>query len=494
MKRLGNLWPVGRTSADRETAENWLNLISSEELSVPRSKETPEVLTHRRRFSRCFPVIPQNADRSRDSAANQQPRLVERGSIGQNRGVATLRIRLLPILPPPQLTAMSDVDDYSTDKPFRVHFTHRLRFARDILGKDSAQLLQLLEASEGQTARVQFWIDRQVAQSNPELLDRIEQFTTRHAEQFQVCGKPHLVDGGEAIKNDVDVLRNMLRQMNFADLDRRSYVVVIGGGALLDAVGFATAIAHRGLRLIRIPTTTLAQADSGVGVKNGVNLFDKKNWLGAFAVPWAVINDQKLLDSLPDRDFRCGFSEAVKVSLLKEPAFFHWLHQNAESIGNRGPQCSEAIRRSALWHLRHITEGGDPFEMLEARPLDFGHWSAHKLETMTQFELRHGEAVAIGVAIDTIYSGFRHGLSDDAVELVLEALQKLGLLTAHPALDRTEELFTGLEEFRQHLGGRLTVTMLEDIGRPIDVHHVDREAMRQAIESVRERAATLQTG
>ncbi len=388
---------------------------------------------------------------------------------------------------------MSDVDDYSTDKPFRVQFTHRLRFARDILGKDSAQLLQLLEASEGQTARVQFWIDRQVAQSNPELLDRIEQFTTRHAEQFQVCGKPHLVDGGEAIKNDVDVLRNMLRQMNFADLDRRSYVVVIGGGALLDAVGFATAIAHRGLRLIRIPTTTLAQADSGVGVKNGVNLFDKKNWLGAFAVPWAVINDQKLLDSLPDRDFRCGFSEAVKVSLLKEPAFFHWLHQNAESIGNRGPECSEAIRRSAHWHLRHITEGGDPFEMLEARPLDFGHWSAHKLETMTQFELRHGEAVAIGVAIDTIYSGLRHGLSDDAVELVLEALQKLGLLTAHPALDRTEELFTGLVEFRQHLGGRLTVTMLEDIGRPIDVHQVDREAMRQAIESVRERAATLQT-
>lgn len=457
------------------------------------SEETPEVLAHGRRFSRCLPVIPQNADRSGDSAANQQPRLVERVSIGQNTGIATLRIRLVPILPPPQLTTMSDVDDYSTDKPFRVQFTHRLRFARDILGKDSAQLLQLLEASEGQTARVQFWIDRQVAQSNPELLDRIEQFTTRHAEQFQVCGKPHLVDGGEAIKNDVDVLRNMLRQMNFADLDRRSYVVVIGGGALLDAVGFATAIAHRGLRLIRIPTTTLAQADSGVGVKNGVNLFDKKNWLGAFAVPWAVINDQKLLDSLPDRDFRCGFSEAVKVSLLKEPAFFHWLHQNAESIGNRGPECSEAIRRSAHWHLRHITEGGDPFEMLEARPLDFGHWSAHKLETMTQFELRHGEAVAIGVAIDTIYSGLRHGLSDDAVELVLEALQKLGLLTAHPALDRTEELFTGLEEFRQHLGGRLTVTMLEDIGRPIDVHQVDREAMRQAIESVRERAATLQT-
>src|SRR6202022_3179540 len=114
----------------------------------------------------------------------------------------------------------------------------------------------------------------------------------------------------------------MLKVFHAAGLDRRSYVVVVGGGAVLDAVGFAASIAHRGIRLVRLPTTTLAQADSGVGVKNGVNLFGKKNWLGAFAVPWAVINDTAMLATLPDRDFVCGFSEAVKVFLLKDPAAF----------------------------------------------------------------------------------------------------------------------------------------------------------------------------
>lgn len=388
---------------------------------------------------------------------------------------------------------MSAADPYSTDKPFAVRFTHRLRFTQDVFGEDSAVLADLLEASEEKTPRVQFWIDQCVADASPELLDRIQQFAESGAERFLFCGPPQLLTGGEAIKNDIDALREMLRRMNSDDLDRRSYVVVIGGGAVLDAVGFATAVAHRGLRLIRIPTTTLAQSDSGVGVKNGVNLFSKKNWLGAFAVPWGVINDQRLLSSLPDRDFRCGFSEAIKVSLLKDAPFFSWLHANAEQIAVRGPQAWNAIRRSAEWHLQHITEGGDPFEMLEARPLDFGHWSAHKLESMTSFELRHGEAVAIGVAIDTIYSSLRHGLSEDAAGLVLEALQRLGLLTSHPALQRTEELFAGLEEFRQHLGGRLTVTMLEDIGRPINVHRIDHAAMLDAIHHVQERVRSAAT-
>ncbi len=388
---------------------------------------------------------------------------------------------------------MSAANSHSTDKPFAVRFTHRLRFTEDLFGRDSAVLTDLLEASEQKTPRVQFWIDQCVADACPELVGRIERFSELSDNRFHFCGPPQLLTGGEAIKNDIDALRDMLRKMNSDDLDRHCYVVVIGGGAVLDAVGFATAIAHRGLRLIRIPTTTLAQADSGVGVKNGVNLFSKKNWLGAFAVPWGVINDQRLLRSLPDRDFRCGFSEAIKVSLLKDGEFFRWLHANAEQIAVRGPQAWPAIRRSAEWHLQHITEGGDPFEMLEARPLDFGHWSAHKLETMTSFELRHGEAVAIGVAIDTVYSSLCHGLPADDAGTVLEALQRLGLLISHPALQRTDELFAGLEEFRQHLGGRLTVTMLEQIGQPVNVHRIDHAAMLDSIQQVQDRVRTATT-
>jgi 3-dehydroquinate synthase len=275
----------------------------------------------------------------------------------------------------------------------------------------------------------------------------------------------------------------MLKVFHAANLDRRSYVVVIGGGAVLDAVGFAAAIAHRGLRLVRLPTTTLGQADSGVGVKNAVNLFGKKNWIGSFAVPWAVINDTALLETLPDRDFICGFSEAVKVSLLKDRAMFASLCATASRIRRRDLAVAlPVIRESAEWHRRHITEGGDPFESREARPLDFGHWSAHRLEAMTDFELRHGEAVAIGVALDTIYSELALGLPPDDARSVLGCLGDLGFRLSHPALRDVSGLLDGLEEFRQHLGGRLTVTMLQGIGQPIDVHEIDQPLMRAALE------------
>ncbi|MEY3458848.1 MAG: 3-dehydroquinate synthase [Planctomycetota bacterium] len=379
----------------------------------------------------------------------------------------------------------ADVDFADVD--FTVSFRHRLRFTTDVLGADSEVLANLLESSEERIPRVQFWVDQCVAEANPDLRQRLHAFGRRYQARLITCGPPQLVPGGEAIKNDVHRLEQMLRVMNESDLDRRSYVVVIGGGAVLDTVGFATAIAHRGLRLVRIPTTTLAQADSGVGVKNGVNLFGKKNWLGAFSVPWGVINDRRLLETLGDRDFRCGFSEAVKVALLKDAAFFEWLSGHAEQIAGRGAECWAAIERSARWHLQHITLGGDPFEMLEARPLDFGHWSAHKLEALSEFSLRHGEAVALGVAFDTVYSSLEHGFPAGDAERVLQTLERLGLLSYHPVLSQPEALFDGLEEFRQHLGGRLTVTMLEGVGRPIDLHEVNRVSMRLAIERVVER-------
>lgn len=379
----------------------------------------------------------------------------------------------------------------SFDVDFTVAFRHRLRFTSDALGIDSNDFADLLQSSESRVPRVQFWLDEHVANANPDLHRRLQAFSRKYAGRFQVIGNPQIVVGGEAVKNDIHILERILKVLNEADMDRRSYVVVIGGGAVLDAVGFAAAIAHRGLRLIRIPTTTLAQADSGIGVKNGVNLFKKKNWLGSFAVPWAVINDRKLLDTLSDRDFRCGFAEAVKVSLLKDADFFDRILRDGESIAARGPECWSVIEDSAQWHLRHITAGGDPFEMLEARPLDYGHWSAHKLETMSGFELRHGEAVAIGVAVDTVYSSLVHGLPTGDADRVLLALQRLGLLIDHPALQRTDELFDGLEEFRQHLGGRLTLTMLKAIGQPIDVHEIDRTQMANAIQIVVDRVTEL---
>jgi 3-dehydroquinate synthase len=378
----------------------------------------------------------------------------------------------------PQTPDNQDVD-------FNVAMTHRLRFTEDIFGSDAEVLASLLQSSDERPARIQFWLDQNVADSRPTLISLLKRFIDSRPDRLQRIGRIQLVPGGEEAKNEIHLLEQILKVINVSNLDRRSYIVAIGGGAVLDAVGFAASIAHRGLRLVRLPTTTLSQADSGVGVKNSMNLFNKKNWLGSFAVPWAVINDSEMLSTLSNRDFIGGFSEAVKVSLLKDGAMFKRLCQSAGAIANREMAAAmPIIRSSAQLHLDHITRGGDPFEMREARPLDYGHWSAHKMETMTDFSLRHGEAVAIGVAIDTVYSSLELGLDDSITQQVLGCLAKLGFQLSDPSLGDVEVLFDGLEEFRQHLGGRLTLTMLSDLGKPLEVHSVNRDKMLKSIEQV----------
>jgi len=258
-------------------------------------------------------------------------------------------------------------------------------------------------------------------------------------------------------------------------------VLAIGGGAVLDVVGFAAATAHRGVRLVRMPTTTLAQADAGIGVKNGVNAFGTKNFLGSFAVPLAVINDEAFLSTLSDRDWRCGLSEAVKVALIKDQRFFELIEASVPRLARREDAAMRPIvRRSAALHLQHIVTGGDPFELQGARPLDFGHWSAHKLEQMTDFRLRHGEAVAIGVALDVVYSAMTGRLAETEAQRVIEVLERLGFVLYDAAME-DPALLDGLEEFREHLGGRLTITLLEGIGRPVDVHEIDRDRLAGAI-------------
>ncbi len=377
------------------------------------------------------------------------------------------------------------------DVSFSVPLVHRLRFTHEVFGTDRQILADLLESSGSQRVRVQFWIDSGVAEANPALSGKIRQFCGQFSDRIVLAGPPQVVPGGEAAKNDVHLIERMLKEIHAACLDRRSYVVAIGGGAVLDAVGFAAAISHRGIRLVRLPTTTLAQADSGIGVKNGVNLFRTKNWLGTFTAPWAVINDAALLTTLSDRDFLAGMAEVVKVALLGEPALLERLWQAAPQIRRRDmPVCLPLLRRSAELHLHHITRGGDPFEMLEARPLDLGHWSAHKLEAMSNFSLRHGEAVAIGLAIDAVYSSLALGLPPGEAARVLVCLDRLGFRLDHPQLADIDQLLDGLEEFRQHLGGQLTLTLLKEIGRPVDVCQVDRKLLRRAVVQVRELAGS----
>jgi 3-dehydroquinate synthase len=305
------------------------------------------------------------------------------------------------------------------------------------------------------------------------------------------------MQGGEDCKNDPAVMNRLLKELNDQRIDRHSYVVAIGGGAWLDAVGYAAAITHRGVRLVRVPTTVLSQADSGVGVKNGINHFGKKNFLGTFAPPAAVFNDSNFLETLPRRDAIAGMAEAVKVALIRDATYFEWLCDNRKALAQlEGEAVQQLIRRTAGLHLRHIGTSGDPFENGSARPLDFGHWAAHKLESMTQgpSQLRHGEAVAIGIALDTHYSMTAGLLRPDQLEKVAGLLEGLGLTLWSDALTRLGstgqlELLEGLDEFREHLGGELTITLLETLGQGVEVHQMDPERVVAAIDWLRARHA-----
>lgn len=364
------------------------------------------------------------------------------------------------------------------EKTFSVSHTHRVLFTRAAFRPENPALRYLLAGAreDGQITRCLAFVDSAVDETQPGLIQALENYAEAHSDVFSWAGPAVVLTGGEVCKNDFSMVEQCWQVMHDAMLDRHSFVIVIGGGAVLDLVCFAASTAHRGIRHVRFPTTTLSQGDGGVGVKNGVNFFGKKNWVGSFAVPYAVVNDFAFLDTLTVREKRCGIIEALKVALIRDAKFFHWIEDHAEALAAlESDVLEETVRRSAELHVEHIATGGDPFELGSARPLDFGHWAAHKLEQLSEYRIRHGEAVAVGIALDTIYARRMGFLDAKDCERVLTLLEQLGFeLFANELLlaDGTGNLviLNGLEEFREHLGGQLTITLLKGIGQGFEVH------------------------
>lgn len=342
--------------------------------------------------------------------------------------------------------------------------------------------------------KILFVIDEGVVNAHIDLTEAIKNYFSTH-NQTQLVQDIIIIPGGEAVKNDTQYLDKVLEAINTYGIDRHSFVAAMGGGAVLDMVGYAATIAHRGIKHIRIPTTVLSQNDSGVGVKNGINYFDKKNFLGTFSPPVAVFNDELFLNTLSDRDWRSGIAEAIKVALIKDLEFFEWLETNAKALANRDLKAMNyQIWRCAKLHMEHI-RSADPFENGSARPLDFGHWSAHKLEYLTNFEVRHGEAVAMGIALDTVYSNLSGRISEADAQRVITLIQALGFELTHPLLQVSggnSPILQGLEEFREHLGGQLTITLLTALGRGEEVHEIDSEILKQAAEMLNHQVTALQ--
>lgn len=372
----------------------------------------------------------------------------------------------------------------------RLGFDYPVVFEKDSLRPESTALAWAISREEpGKVHRVLAVVDGGLLDAQPDFAHRLTAYFRAHAARMTLASEVLSLPGGEQVKSDRRVIDDLHERMLAERLDRHSVVLVCGGGAVLDAAGYAVATFHRGLRLVRMPTTLLAQNDAGIGVKNGINAHGVKNLLGTFAPPYAVLNDAALLATLSDRDVRSGLAEAVKVALIRDAGFFDWLSQNRRALASRDAAALEvAVARAARLHLEHIAQGGDPFETGSARPLDFGHWAAHRLEVQSGHALRHGEAVAIGIAIDSLYSSEIGLLPRADAEVIAGLLRDLGFELAPACLLQREsdrlQVLRGLAEFREHIGGELTITLLRALGQGEDVHEVNEDLMERVIRRV----------
>ena len=384
----------------------------------------------------------------------------------------------------------SALDLPAIEQAFSVNFKYNVHFTKNLLALDNPLLASVIAPEQQTPKKAIAVVDEGLLTHYPSLLTQIKDYARQWIDCFDLQSEPIVVLAGEAAKNDPKIVEQIHSAIEQGGICRHSYVLALGGGAVLDMVGYAAATAHRGIRLIRIPTTVLAQNDSGVGVKNSINAFGKKNFFGTFAPPYAVLNDVQFLTTLDDRDWRSGIAEAIKVALIKDRAFFTSIADSVEAIAGRDlDKMSQVIYRCAQLHLQHIANSGDAFEAGSSRPLDFGHWAAHRLEYLTNYRLRHGEAVAIGIALDCTYSYLLGLLPYSQWLQILTTLTGLGfdLYVSELAWkEKPNSLFEGVEEFREHLGGELTLMLLPEIGRGIEVHQVDLSLYEQAIAILKE--------
>ncbi|MBQ2281778.1 MAG: 3-dehydroquinate synthase [Kiritimatiellae bacterium] len=376
------------------------------------------------------------------------------------------------------------------DTSFSVSYNYPTIFTSQAFDTDNDTLVTTLQRlNEGRRHRVVFYIDAALA--TPQLISQIEAYCAAHTDVINLAAPVKSVAGGFEIKNNPEFIIATLKELGELHIDRQSFVVVIGGGSVIDAVGLAVALLHRGARLIRMPTTVLGQDDAGVGVKNGIDFNGQKNFMGCFAPPFAVINDVSFLTTLGDENWFGGFAEAIKVSIIRDGSFFEQLEQAAPAICARDISVAEGIiRRSAELHLRQISKGGDPFEFGSARPLDFGHWAAHRLEVISNHELGHGYAVSIGIALDTIYAQKLGLITEQEYKRIIKLLRALNLPIYSKWLEARNEqgellVIKGAEDFREHLGGILNITLPTSIGTAIEVHELDTSKVAESIQELR---------
>jgi 3-dehydroquinate synthase len=280
--------------------------------------------------------------------------------------------------------------------------------------------------------------------------------------------RPELIElpPGESSKS-LNTLEQVYEQLAAAELDRDSVIFAMGGGVVGDLAGFAAATYLRGVPLVQVPTSTMAQADSALGGKTGVNLPNAKNLVGAFYQPRLILADVETLRTLPEREFREGLAEVIKYGAIADAAFIEWLEQEMPLILGREPQpLAEMVVRS-LRHKANIVSR-DEREGGLRKILNFGHTLGHALEASTSYgNYLHGEAVAIGMAAAASLSVRYSGLKTEQAKRLEHLLEAAGLACRLPSGWLTPDFIRALHLDKKRRGDMIEFILLDSLGHAI---------------------------
>jgi 3-dehydroquinate synthase len=266
--------------------------------------------------------------------------------------------------------------------------------------------------------------------------------------------------------------------------DRSSGIIALGGGVTGDVVGFAASIYMRGIPCIQIPTTLVAQVDSSIGGKTGVNREEGKNLVGAFHQPKAVVIDMEYLQTLPEREFRNGLAEAVKYGIIDDPGLFEILESESETIlGRDMDRLSEVVSRSCS--IKKAIVEIDERELGIRKILNFGHTVGHALERESDGAIPHGEAVAAGMIAAAAISE-KMGYLPSADRLRIEGLiRRMGLYRPIPPSLSTEGVLSRIRYDKKKKGGEVSFVLLKKIGIPFSNGAVEGKVIAEAVEALR---------
>ena len=307
-----------------------------------------------------------------------------------------------------------------------------------------------------------------------------EAVTNILSECFDVVAS-YVIPSGEENKT-LDQVRNIYEALIKSGLDRHDMIAALGGGVTGDMAGFTAATYLRGIRFIQIPTTLLAQVDSSIGGKTGVDFDGYKNMVGAFHQPSLVYTNVETLKTLPDDQFASGMGEVLKHGLIRDAEYYEWLLDHMEEIEARDSLCLMKVVEGSNLVKRAVVEK-DPTEKGERAILNFGHTIGHAIETGKQFELLHGECVALGCIAAAYISWSRGNIDFNDYYEIRDMSVAFGLPMSFDSLP-TDKVLEALKKDKKRDGDHIRFILLDKIGKAVIVNDVTNEELTNAINSL----------